>query len=596
MTLNKAIAAICVSALAAAPALAGESKRLNAFFEEVYQRDLDRSPIRQSRQGVRKDQDKWDDISEARRNEDEALLRADLVRLRTFDKAGLAPQDRLSYRFFEWSAERGLEASRWRRNGYLVSQMGGMHTRIATTLINDHPIRTADDARAYIARLRGVRPLLEQLVIELKAQEAAGVRPPRFVYPLVTGPSENLVAGAPFDDSGRDSPLWADFRDKLAAAGLPDKAALETAARAALTEDFAPAYRAFIAHLQSAMQQADDRDGAWKLPDGDAYYRHMLRSYTTLDLDPDEIHKLGLAEVARIHDEMRAIMRAVGFDGDLKAFFAFMREDERFYYPDSAEGREAYLAEARRLLAEIEGRAGEILGIMAKAPVIVEAVEPWRERSAAKAFYSAPPQDGSRPGIFYINLYDMKAAPKYQLPVLLYHEAIPGHHIETAVAYELEGVPRFRKFASIAAFSEGWGLYSELLPKEIGLYRDPYDDFGHLSLALMRAVRLVVDTGIHARRWTREEAIAYMDSHMPSSHYDNRREIERYIVLPGQATSYYIGMLKIMELRERAKGKLGDAFDVRAFHDAVLAAGPLPLPLLEENIDAYIEAARNSRP
>lgn len=572
-----------------AHAAAAGSERLNAFFEEVYQRDLDRSPMAQSRRGIRKDQDKWDDISEAHAIEEMALTRADLERLRTFDVGSLDRQDRLSYRLFERFSERGLEGFEWRRHGYLVSQMGGLHTRVASTLTSDHPIVTRDDAEDYIARLHGVKPLMAQLVTELERQEAAGVQPPRFVYPLVIDVAERLVSGAPFGESDEDSPLWADFQRKVGEASLDDSDGLLAAGRAAMLEGFGPGYRSLIAHLEAAMAKAGQTDGIWRLPDGDEYYRFLLERYTTLEQEPDALHELGIAEVARIHDEMRAIMRETGYEGSLTGFFDYVRTDPRFYYADSEAGRRQYLDDARRLLGEIEDRAGEILATMPRADVVVEPIEPWREKSAPKAHYRSPPPDGSRPGIFYINLYDMGAAPKYQLPVILYHEAVPGHHVETAIAYELEGLPKFRAFAGISAFSEGWGLYSELLPKEMGLYRDPYDDFGRLSLSLMRAVRLVVDTGIHAKRWTREQAIAYMDENMPSSHYDNRREIERYIVLPGQATSYYVGMLKILELRRRAKQALGDAFDIRAFHDTVLNDGPLPLPMLEENVDAWIE-------
>jgi hypothetical protein len=226
----------------------------------------------------------------------------------------------------------------------------------------------------------------------------------------------------------------------------------------------------------------------------------------------------------------------------------------------------------------------------------VRPVEAWRARSAAKAFYSGPPPDGSRQGIFYINLYDMKAAPKYQLAAILYHEAIPGHHVETVVAYELPNLPKFRKFASVASFSEGWGLYSERLAKEMGLYQDPYQDFGRLSMALMRATRLVVDTGIHSMKWTRAKAIDYLDATMPSSHYDNQREVERYIVLPGQATSYMVGMLKIIELRDKARAQLGPRFDVRAFHDTVLGSGPLPLPVLEQVVDRWMSTQASKPP
>lgn len=590
--LSIAIAGVFLLCLAGETASADEGERIRAFFESVYERDLDRSPMRQSRRGIRKDQDKWDDISEERQIENAGLIRTDLARLGEFDFDALGRQDRLSYRLFESFAEIGLQHFEWRRNSYLISQMGGVHTGIASTLMNDHPIATRDDAEDYIARLRGARPLLAALVAELERQEAAGVQPPRFVHPLVIEPAENLIKGVPFDDEGVPSPIWADFEQKIASAAPAGSAALLEEARTALLEDFGPGYEHLLSHLRAAMERAGEKDGAWKLPDGDAYYRVLLRSYTTQAQDPERLHELGLEEVARIHDEMRAIMKTLDFAGGLSDFFTFVRTDPRFYFPDSDEGRQSYLAEARQLLVEIEGRAGEILGVMPKAPVVVRAIEAWREKSAPKAHYRSPPQDGSRPGIFYINLYDLGAAPKYQLPVILYHEALPGHHVETALAYEIESLPKFRKFASIAAFSEGWGLYSELLPKEMGLYRDPYDDFGRLSMSLMRAVRLVVDTGIHAKKWTREAAIAYMDENMPSSHYDNQREVDRYIVIPGQATSYYVGMLKILELRSHAREALGDAFDIRDFHDVVLGAGPLPLPMLEDNVAAYIDAAR----
>ncbi|WP_343521593.1 DUF885 domain-containing protein, partial [Sphingomonas sp.] len=371
-------------------------------------------------------------------------------------------------------------------------------------------------------------------------------------------------------------------------ANIADADALVARARAGLSGPFAAGYRKLIAHLRAAEARADTRDGVWKLPRGDAYYRQQLQSYTSLPLTAEAIHDLGVAQVARIHREMSAIMRKVGFAGTLQAFFEHVRTDSRFFYPQTDAGKAAYVADAERLLAEIRGRQGEMFTIIPKAPVVVRPVEAWRERSAAKAFYQNPPQDGSRPGVFYINLYDMKAQPKWQLAATLYHEAIPGHHIETCVAHDMAGLPKFRRFGGVTAFSEGWGLYSERLPKELGLYADPYDDFGRLSLELMRACRLVVDTGIHAKRWSRERAVAYMDANMPSSHYDNQREIDRYIVLPGQACSYYVGMRKILELRERARSRLGTKFDIRGFHDTVLGNGPLPLPILEEQIDEWI--------
>lgn len=579
-------------ALAAAPARARSSAdaELHAFFEAVYQRDLARSPIRQSRRGIKTAQDRWDDISEARQLEDARLVREDLAVLRRFDPVALSPQARLSWRLFEHAAEAELRAGLWRRNDYLLSQMSGMHTRVPVTLMNSHPIETRKDAEDYLARLHGVGPLMDQLLVELRRQEAAGVKPPRFVYGHVMGAARNLLEGSPFGD-GPDSPLLADFRGKLAAAGWPEaeQAALLDRAVAALRGPFADGYGALLAHLRDAERTAGDEDGVWKLPNGDAYYRHQLEAYTTLPQRPEDLHALGLAETAKIHDEMRAIAAAVGFTGDLPAFFDHMRTDPRFFYADTDEGRAAYLARTEQLLAEIRGRQDELLTVQPQAEVVVRPVEAWRAASAAKAFYQSPPTEGDAPGIFYINLYDMGAQPRYQLPVTLYHEAIPGHHVETVVAYELEDLPAFRKFASIAAFSEGWGLYAERLPREMGLYRDPYDDFGRLSLALMRSTRLVVDTGLHHLRWSREHAIAWLDANTAASTYDNRREVDRYIVLPGQAVSYYVGMMKILDLRERARARLGERFELAAFHDRVLGQGPLPLPFLEEQIEQWIE-------
>lgn len=589
-------AALAGASFAVPPVFAietGEDARLDAFFEAIFQRALGRSPTRQSALGIRRDQDKWDDVSEAREIEDHRLREQDHAALGGFDVAGLSPQARLSHRIHTRSTELALRDFKWRHHDYVMTQMGGMHTRVPSTLANSHPVASKADAEAYIKRLDGVAPLMTQVVARLAAQEAKGIRPPRFVYALVLEPCLNLLKGAPFDgaDEGEgDSPILADFKAKIAKAEFSgaDRADLLARGTAALTGGFAAGYRALIAHLRAAEARADDVDGVWKLPEGQAYYAVQLENYTTLPLKATEVHTLGLREVASIHGEMRAIMKRVGFAGDLQAFFAFMRSDPRFYHPDSDAGRAAYVAEANALLDEIRARQGELFGHLPKAPVEVRPIEAWREKSAPKAHYRNPPQDGSAPGLYYINLSDMKAQPRYQLAATLYHEAIPGHHIETCIAHEMDGLPRFRRFASYAAFSEGWGLYSELLPKEMGLYADPYSDFGRLSLSLMRACRLVVDSGLHTLKWTRKRATDYLDANMPSSHYDNQREIDRYIVIPGQATSYYIGMQKIIALRARARAKLGDRFDLRRFHDVTLGAGPLPLPLLEERIDEWI--------
>ncbi|MGO3156191.1 MAG: DUF885 domain-containing protein, partial [Mesonia sp.] len=273
-------------------------------------------------------------------------------------------------------------------------------------------------------------------------------------------------------------------------------------------------------------------------------------------------------------------------------FFDFMRNDSQFYYEDSAEGREAYLTEAKQIINTMKGRLGDLFNVLPKADIKVKAVEAFREKSAGKAFYQAPALDGSRPGIYYANLYHMKAMPNYQMEALAYHEGIPGHHMQIAISQELDSIPMFRKFNFYTAYVEGWGLYTEFLPKEIGFYKDPYSDFGRLAMELWRACRLVVDTGIHAKKWTREDAIAYYKTNTPNEEGDCKKMVERHIVMPGQATAYKVGMLKILELRRKAKKELKDKFDIRDFHDAVLSQGPLPLNYLENQIDKYIEAKK----
>ena len=335
-------------------------------------------------------------------------------------------------------------------------------------------------------------------------------------------------------------------------------------------------------------KRADDRDGAWKFPDGEAFYNNALARTTTTDLTAKEIHSIGLAEVARIHDEMRAIKDKVGFKGDLKAFMQFMKTDKQFYYPNTAEGKQRYLDEATALIDNMKSRLDELFIVKPKADLKVKAVEAFREKAAGKAFYQQPAPDGSRPGIYYANLYDMEAMPTYQMEALAYHEGIPGHHMQIAIAQELEGVPKFRKFGGYTAYVEGWGLYSELVPKEMGLYEDPYSDFGRLSMELWRACRLVVDTGIHAMKWTRQQGIDYYVNNTPNATSDGVKMVERHIVMPSQATAYKVGMLKILELREAAKEKLGDKFDIREFHDVVLKNGAVPLNVLEKFVDQWV--------
>ena len=580
---------------AATPAWAapsqGEDARLDAFFESVFQRDLARNPAGQSSMGVMGGTAGWwPDVSRARADENVALVRRDLAELRRFDRAALSPDARLSYDLFAYDAEEAIERHRWRGNHYPVCQMRGPQRDIPQTLINNHPIASVTDAEAYVARLHAVRPYLAAVVAGLERQAANGVVPPPFSAPLVIGNCEKLIAGAPFQSGAPDSPILADFRSKLAKLTVSDAemARLMKAAEAGLTQGFGPGFGQLIDHLRGIRCGANCNDGVWRLPDGDAYYAAQLRWNTTLPPSPAEVHGIGIEETERLHGEMRAVAKRAGFAGSLAELFEYVRSQDRFYYPDTAEGKTAYLDAMRAKIAAVTARLGDLTNHVPSADVLVKPVEPWLEASAGTAGYFAPSADGSRPGILYVNTRDMRNLPIFELSALSYHEGVPGHHLEKAVTRALTGLPKFRAFGGYTAFSEGWALFAEQLPIDMGLYDDPWQEFGRLSMELMRAGRLVTDTGVHALRWSREKAVTWLDDNTPANHADNVTAIQRYIVTPGQACAYEMGKLKLVELRDRARTKLGDGFDLRHFNDRVLGSGPLPLPMLEANIDAWI--------
>jgi uncharacterized protein (DUF885 family) len=348
-----------------------------------------------------------------------------------------------------------------------------------------------------------------------------------------------------------------------------------------------------LATLDEIEPRASGNRGAWSLPDGAAFYAHRLQSSTTTSLGAEEIHRIGLQQVARIHNEMERIKARLGFTGTLQAFFAHINDSAEFKYPNTPEGREAYLADGRRFIAQVMEAAPRFFRRLPRAPLEVRAVEAFRQETAAVAFYNRPAPDGSRPGIFYVNLADMNQVLRPQVEAIAYHEGAPGHHFQIALAQELPGLPKFRRFGGYGAYAEGWGLYAEGLGKEMGFYREPISEFGMLSTQLWRAIRLVVDTGIHHHHWTREQAIDYFTANGLLSRRDATKEVERYFNNPGQATSYMIGSLRILALRDRARTALGDRFDIRDFHGVVLENGSLPLDVLEELVDAWI--ARSQR-
>lgn len=571
---------------------ANASQIANEFFERAYTEQLAESPMSMSYLGIRDRQHEWDDFSAQHVERNLALLQRQAEELKALaDPQQLDHQARISYQLFLKDVQRASDRYEFRFHNYPVNQMGGAQSSLPAFLINIHQVTNAEDARAYVSRLKAWGIVFDQVIEGLNIRAAKGILAPRFVYEFVRDDCKNVLAGQPFDASGdQDSTLLADFKAKLTALELTpaDAAVFLEDAETALVSVVGPAYARLLAAVDNLEQQADDRDGAWKFPDGERFYNLALKHTTTSDKTADEIHNLGLNDVARIHNEMRAIMQKVGFQGDLRAFFKFMETDSQFYYPETPAGRERYLTEATALIEAMQDDLPTAFGILPKAKIRVKAVEAFREKSAGKAFYQGPAPDGSRPGTYYANLYRMADMPVYQMEALAYHEGIPGHHLQISIAQELEGIPRFRRFGGYTAYVEGWGLYSEWLPKGLGRYTDPYSDFGRLAMELWRACRLVVDTGIHAKRWTRQEAIDYLIANTPNPEGDIVRAIERYIVMPSQATAYKIGMMEIMALRQKAEAELGPRFDLSAFHDVVLSSGPLPLDVLGSLVDEYI--------
>jgi uncharacterized protein (DUF885 family) len=416
--------------------------------------------------------------------------------------------------------------------------------------------------------------------------------PPRWVYPYVISDARNVITGAPFGE-GEDSPIWADFKAKVDGLAIaPDeKSRLLASGREALLQDLGPAYERLIALMKEQQAAAPTDDGVWRLPRGAEYYAERLGNYTTTGLGAEEIHQIGLREVARIHDEMRGVMDQVGFEGTLQDFFVHLRTQDQFFY----ESRDAYLKDVAGVLEQMEAALPGYFNRLPETELVVKPVEEFREQSAGKAFYQRPAPDGSRPGTYYVNLYNLRDMSKTELEALAYHEGVPGHHLQLAIQTKLGDLPAFRRFGGVTAYSEGWGLYAEELGKDMGFYTDPYSDFGRLGMELWRAARLVVDTGIHHKRWSREQAIDWLQNNTPNPEGDVRKAIERYIVYPGQATAYMIGKLKIMELRERARQELGDSFDIKDFHDVVLLSGPVPLDIMERRVEEWI-AAGGGRP
>ena len=574
-----------------------ETQRLNAWLDEQYAEQLETSPMTKTALGDKTDYGQLDDFSLAAEQRDLEWLRESVTTmLSEFDYTQLTDDGKLSYDMWKFSLERAEAGVPYRQHGYIFGR-GGPHAYLPNFLINFHRVDTVADLDAYVSRLRELDRVFTELLERSRAASAAGIRQPRFGYDFALAEIERVTAGAPFSnsDSSPNSPLWTDLQSKTTA--LIDEGLLSAEEaqvyfqqiQALLAGEVKTAYEEVAAWLREDREIAsEEAQGVWALPDGEAFYNYRLAQMTTVDLTAEEIHQIGLDEVARIQAEMETIKQQVGFDGSLQEFFTFMREDEQFYFPNTDEGRQAYLDLNNKYLDAIALKLPDYFGRLPKAALEVRRVEAFREQAGGAQHYSAGTPDGSRPGVFYSHMSDMSTLPIFQLEDVAYHEGSPGHHMQISIQQELEDVPKFRTQYRTTAYTEGWGLYSEWLAKEMGGFEDPYSDFGRLGGEIWRAIRLVVDTGIHSKRWTEEEAVQYFLANSPQAEGAVRSEIKRYIATPGQATAYKIGMLKIQEVRRNAEQALGEAFDIREFHDIVLGAGALPLPLLEARVNRWI--------
>ena len=576
-----------------------ETTRLNVWLEEKYEEYLQRSPMEMTSLGRKDKYDQIDDMSEAAEDEMLAWREQTIAEMKAgFDYSKLTEDAKVSYDLMAYQVERDQAMQPFRRHVYLYNQMYGLHAYLPTFLINFHKVDDESDMRAYISRLGGGARAIGQMLVRTKASVEDGVRAPYFAYDGVIKQSKAIISGQPFDeDSEADAPLWADVKSKVSALveqGVIDEAKAEQlrqAAQQALLDKIQPAYSELISWFEADRTNASEQaKGAGSLPNGEAYYNAQLARNTTTELNAEQIHELGLQEVARIHGLMDEVRQKVGFEGDMQAFFDFIKTDEQFFYPNTDEGRQGYLDDSTRYLDYIKSKLPEYFGLLPKADLVVKRVEAFRERDGAAQHYFAGTPDGARPGIYYAHLSDMNSMPKNEMEAIAYHEGNPGHHMQISIAQELTGVPTFRTQLGFTAYVEGWALYAEQVAEEMGAYENPYTLFGRYITEIWRAIRLVVDTGIHAKGWSEEQAVQYFLDNSPIAEGQVRSEVQRYFVIPGQATAYKIGMLKILELRGKAQQALGDKFDIRGFHDVVLGGGSVPLSVLERRVDQWIAA------
>ncbi|MFT6267980.1 MAG: hypothetical protein ACJAVV_000785 [Alphaproteobacteria bacterium] len=581
-----------------------ETARLNLWFDEKHEETVMRSPTQLAYLGRSERQGEIDDFSEAGLDAYVASYANNLSELKqSFDYNKLTDSAKLSYDLWVYLGEEVAAEDAFRHQQYTFEQMRAIHSFFPQLLIAVHRVENATDMENYLKRISGSAKAIDQLIAFSKSSAEKGMRPPYFAFEAVIEESMKIISGVPFDITNKDSDLWADAKSKLAGLVEQEKLSQEDAdsllanIKIALINDFKPAYERLIEWQQEDKVNASKAaQGASALPNGLAYYNERLANQTTTAHSAEEIHAIGLEEVARLSNEMDKVQKEFGFDGSRQDFFAFLRDtkdDERLYYPNTDEGRQAYIDDATAAINKIKAELPNYFGILPKADMVVKRVEAFREQDGAAQHYMPSTPDGSRPGVYYAHLSDMGAMPKRELEVIAYHEGLPGHHMQLAISQELTGLPTFRTQAYLNAYGEGWALYTELLATEMpGTYQDALSEYGRLGSEIWRAIRLVVDTGLHSKGWSEQQAIDYFQENSAITNEQAMSEVRRYLVIPGQATGYKIGMLKIVELRAKSEKELGDKFDIKAFHDTILGGGALPLTILERKVNAWIEQSK----
>jgi len=577
------------------PTIWGKPWSIEHFYTRVFLDLLLRHPMLLSQlrvlepYGIRSHNRKLDDFSVEFMQEESEAARSHLRTLRSYTPASQTADQRFSSAVLEWFLQNVVDGEPFQFHDYPLNQLDGVQVALPDFMLNVHPLYDARDAEDYVARLARFGTAIDQVIESVRARAARGIVPPRFVVERVRGQVETFRKGG-----ADENVLLGSFAKRIGAIERLSPEArdqLTQAVRRQVEVVVLPAWQRLAEYLPELQTQATEDVGAWKHPGGSLYYGWALRSHTTTQRSAEEIHAIGLREVERIQGQMRAILVDEGFDAtDLGATLRGLNAEERFLHPDTDEGRAQLLADYQAILDDAAPRLPALFGRLPQASVRVERVPAFKEAGAPGAYYMPPPLDGSKPGIFYANLRSVREIPRFGMRTLAYHEAIPGHHLQIAIAQELPGLPIFRRVVPFTAYVEGWALYAERLALENGFHATPFDRLGALVAEVFRAVRLVVDTGIHAQRWSREQAIEYMLQNTGMPETDVVAEVERYIVSPGQACAYKIGQLAILSLRDRAQQALGPRFDPRAFHDAVLGQGALPLELLETRLDEWIAA------